>query len=258
MIQHSFTAQELFCMVLLSNKKYMYGIPNAFDDLPIDERRAQVQIVTNSLSDTGIAIMNFDGNTELSPEYDEIVSFISDCDKCLTVNIQKGIHLSECYIFWRLGNRYLMAEATGSRYILSSTSSALIYGLLERVWFCSTSCHEEAKISVPQVVLAKAKRLCLSGKSDEAFRVLRQNGADEATVVAIIDGLEEKADCLNFSLIDNYTQEVAEQTFLVSRGQSFELGQAVVNMRTCATLKYIEGKASQDALSRVADIFLKN
>lgn len=259
MMKKSFTAQELFCMAYLKKKKYMFGIPNVLANFPKEERATQIQTVINSLTDEDIAIMDFDGKIAINPCYEEVLSFLCDCDKCFAVDIQKEHKLLESLLFWRFQDDYMMAEKVENQYFLSKTSPDVITGLLGEMWNCNTFSKMQDEVTIPQLALSKAMRHCSQANPEDAFRVLRQNGADEKVAGVLIDGLEEKADYLRILLIDNTKEDCqrTERAFLASRGAAFELGRAVVNMRTCTTLAPVDGETTKSILLMYRDCFFK-
>ena len=259
MKQQSFTAQELFCMARLSGKRAIYGIPDGFALVPQEELQGEVQRVTDSLCDKGIATMDFDGRITVSEEFSELLRFCCDCGKCLTVNLKKIDGTEENYIFWRLDNALLMAEVVGERYVFSSTDDSLIRALFAGIRFPAGETAGSSEAVIPGRELTEAKSACMQGKSGDATRLLRQNGADERLACVIADGLSEKAGYVGLLLMENGNGSCkkTEKIFVSSRGMTLALTQVVVNLRTCCSFKEQGGEEAGAEVSALLDAFLR-
>lgn len=254
MIQYGFTARELFCMAYLTQKKKMYGIP---DQMGTD-RQAMMQSVIDSLIDKQIAVMDMDGHVSLADEYCELISFVSDCRKCLTINIQKEDQTTQSVILWKYNGRYLMAEAIGERYVMSAVDQSMIRAMTPSVIPKREYSDQTAEAVIPRIELVKAKRFCQSGKQEDAIRVLRQNGADERLASAIAEGLSERAYYLGILYMDVKQDECAkmESAFLSNQDVLLQLSQTIVNFRTCAVFSEVTSESMQNAIAQTIENFL--
>lgn len=259
MKQQSFTAQELFCMARLSGKRVIYGIPDGFALVPQEELQGEVQRVTDSLCDKGIATMDFDGKITVSEEYSELLRSCCDCGKCLTVNLKKKDGTEENDIFWILDGVFLMAEVIGERYVFSSTDTSFVKELFFGIDFPAGDSSHASETVILLRKLTEAKRACTQGKTDDATRILRQNGADERLACVIADGLCEKAGYVGLLLMENSggNCKKTERYFLHSRGLILALSQTVVNLRTCCSFKEQGGDVAGAEVSALLDAFLR-
>ena len=258
MRQSSFSAQELICMAGLCEKKTIYGIPDGFAAVYEEDMPAAFQQVNDSLIKSRIAEMNFDGKVILHDEYRELIHVCCDCEKCLTVNIQRADRTAADYIFWQTERSLHMAEAVGNQYVFSRTDAAMIRMLTAEYSFSGNGAAESLELVIPQTELLKAKRQARGGNHDGAVRILRQNGADERLSHIIAEGLDEKAVYIGILYMDNRESSCrqTEIAYLNSQGAVFQLGQTVMNFRTCAVFREVDGADARQALSDLIDQFL--
>lgn len=259
MVRQSYTAKELFCMAYIQNKQKMYGIPDGFGAMPREMRIAEIQRISDGLTDEGIIEMDMDGSVELNESCKAMLDYICECDMCLTLNVQKSPNGLQSYMFWQHNSSYMMAEVIGDRYLLSTADAFTIRGLVEQAWDNDKESSIPDKIIVPQLALVKAKRRIGEEKTEDAFRILRQNGADEKAAQIILSGLSEKAGYLGVLLMDNHTGECKKQEYcyLFDNDVIFALSQQVLNFRTCAVFSGVDSKAVQETLTSAVDNFLK-
>lgn len=259
MTRHSFTAQELFCMALLQRKRQMYGIPTGVEEMPKEKAWECLQQVQKSLIAENIVKMDFVNQPSLQHDYDELLRFICDCEKCMELKSQRN-NRSQNFIFWKLENEFMMAEVIGAKFLFSKTSPDQIRAMTADMWSEEAYHKQEKEIEIRQMAMKKAKRLTLEGNKEEAIRLLRQNGADEGTAWLITDGFEEKADFLAILLmtVEKDSGSEKEAFFIATGARVFEVSQSVINLRTCTKLSGVDGKEPQKALSETLEMFFKN
>lgn len=258
MNQQRFKALELIYLAALSGKEKIYGIPDAFAAIPPSQRKKASSEAEEQLLARQILTMDFDGKVCVSEGCRELIEFCCDCRKCLTINLQKADGTACSFIFWKKDKKLLVAEVIGEQYLLSFTSAETVRKILDELRW-DVSGEMPPKAEVPQTVLAKAKRLWASGKDDEMFRLLRQNGANEQMASIILDGLQEKAQYVGFLLMDN-KKDICEKTevaFLGSRGVVLALNQSIVNFRSCLVFKPVNAEAADKSLLSLAESFLQ-
>lgn len=259
MTRRSFTAQELFCMALLQRKRQMYGIPTGFEDMSKEKAWELLQQLQNSLIAEDIVEMDFDGQFSLKHDYEEFLRYICDCNKCMELSSQRN-NRTQRFIFWKLENEYIMAEAIGSKFLFSKTSPDQIRALTADMWSEETCCKQKKEIEIRQLAMKKAKRLSLEGNREEAIRLLRQNGADVETARLISDGFEDKADFLAVLLMagEKDSGPEREALFLAAEESIFEVSQTVINLRTFTKLSSVDGEYPQKTLSETLEMFFNN
>lgn len=254
MNRFTFTAQELFCMALLANKHKMYGIPDKFGA----DRRVEIQTTLDSLLQSDIATMDMDGRMMLEEVYHEIVEFVCDCHECITINNQQKDECSSS-IVWKRDDRFLMAEAIGSQYMLSFADPIMVQSLFAALIAQEKIRTQFTETIVPQIVLTKAQRMCSGGKTEDAVHLLRQHGADEGVALAVADGLSQKARYVGV-LHMRPTAETCKKiecSYLLSRGMCLRLGQTVRNLRSCVVFTEVEPVTLNQAVMNIAEKFLK-
>lgn len=256
MKQSCFSAQELICMAKLCGKKVIHGIPDGFAAISEEDMPVVFQQVYDVLIKKRIAELNFDGRMFLYDEYTELINICCDCDKCLTVNIQRTDHTASDYIFWHFHDTFHMAEVIEDSYVFSKIDAALIGPMISEPGFPCGNTVASSELVIPQTELLKAKRQCKGGSFDSAVRILRQNGADERLSHIIADGLGEKAAYIGLLYMDNREGGQTEKAYLSSQGAAFELSQTIVNFRTCAVFKEVDGTNVKREISALVDLFL--
>lgn len=254
MKKQQFSAQELYCIAYLAKKKKMYGIPAAFGN----DRRAEMQDTIDDLLKQQIAEMDIDGKIRLNEAYKHTADIISDCDKCITVNTQNEDGTSNNYIFWRCSSDYFMAEVLDYHYVISQIGAEFISSIFDGLAFTFQNEEQGRQCVLPQLILTKAKRLCMDGRQDDAVRLLRQNGASEEIALVITQGLCEKARyvaTLLMEIQDGVCQKKSE-AFLGAKGITLSLKQTVEDYRTCCAFNEVPRDDANKAIREAVGAFL--
>lgn len=255
-----FTAQELYLLAAYSEKKKMYGIPDGFAWLSVEEAASARQQVSDDLLNGGILSMDFDGKISVVPEYQELVSVYCDCMRCLTVNRQSSNGNAENLIYWNYNGQVFQAEADGDQYCFKEIKSTDVVAHIFAESWSSIDIHDDTQLIIPQIALKKAKRTVAKGDSENAKRILRQNGADERTATVLLDGLQEKANYLRLLLMspnpDNC--EEVEESWLNSRRITFSLHKTEVNFRTCTCFAEVSEIDVRQGVIEIVESFLMN
>ena len=149
MPHNSFSAMELAAMAAAAGAEKVYGLPDVFAGTSQGEQTALLQSATESLMKKHVLQMDFDGITELEPEYKELFAAILSCEKCLTVNLQDAQNGARAFIFWKTENNTVtMAEAVEDRYILSSSDGDFLKALVASFAFVEAG-HAEIDLTIP-------------------------------------------------------------------------------------------------------------
>ena len=255
MKQSAFTAQELFCMAYLMRKPKMFGIPNVMGKEP----EKTLQSVIDNLITQQIAAMDMDGRVSLCEEYRALVDAISDCKKCLTINVQRENRNTQNMIFWLYNGQGMMAEVIGERYIFSAADEVMVRALVDGV-LDSNACNKQvADTVIPHIQMVKAKRHCQNGELEAAIRLLRQNGADDEIACVLVDGLLEKANYLGALLMDMRSGECVKtkKAYLSSGGVLLTLNETVINLRSCIAFSGITTDDMRCEMKALVDSFLE-
>ena len=253
-----FSAQELYVLAAAAKKEKMYGLPDGFSWMPEEEMPVAHRQIADALLDEGVLVMDFDGKTSVAAEYVEMVNVYCDCSKCLTLNRQKENGVSEDKIFWQYNERMYCAEAQEDDYVFHTVSGPEIQAdLAQEKWTSVGAAGMETVI--PQIALTKAKRYAIKEKTEEALRILKQNGADNRTAAVLYDGLREKAQYLGLLLMDmsSGTCEKTEKAWLNGRGVIYSMGKTVVNLRTCTVFTEVEREAVSQDIEKLAAAFFR-
>ncbi|MBE6947723.1 MAG: hypothetical protein E7454_05685 [Ruminococcaceae bacterium] len=254
MKQSSFTAKELFAMAYLLRKPKMYGIPNVMGA----DRNVSLQVVLDELVSQGVADMDMDGHISLRPEYYTMVNGFCDCQKCLTVNARYNEASMQNIIFWLYDDSWIMSEVIDDRYVFSQADADTIRAIVNNS-FCTAEMQElKPEVVIPQVQIGKAKRACLKGNFVEAFRMIRQYGADSDTSSTIVAGLQGSSYYLGLVYMDMQSGACQKQdcSFLYSDSVLLSLDQTVANFRTCATFTPITCADMRHKVNSLLDSFL--
>ncbi len=253
-----FSAQELYVIAVTAGKDKMYGIPDDFSWMEDEDIPAARQQVSDSLMDEDIIGIDFDGKLSVSQDYEELAEIYCSCRKCLTVNRQAANGASEDLIFWQYGDKYYRAEETEDDYYVFSTVDDLEIKaeLTKDTWPEGADGSNET--AIPQVALKRAKRFVTHKETDQALRVLKQNGADERVAAILLDGLQEKAQYLGFLLMDLKSGECEERekSWLSSRGVILSMSSTVVNYRTCTVFTETTKDEVSQEIGNIVSAFL--
>lgn len=260
MIQQSFTAKELFCMAYLCGKKNLFGLPDVISAVPENARKKVIQSTIDELIDRQIVTLGIDGETNLVHDYDELISIFCDCDKCLTVNLFQKENILEETIFWKWSDHFFKAEIEGDRYTLYQIETNDLLKLLSRLDWLDSGSTQVEPVSIPLIYLTKAKRYAFEHDTDEAIRILHQNGANESLAEIIVDALQGYSNFLNLLLMDNTSGECkqTERGWVNSRGITVTMGKEVVNFRSAASFSVVPPNVMQKEVQRLVDAFIKD
>ena len=255
-----FAAQELYVLAACSNKKKMYGIPDGFAWLSEEEASLARQQVSDALQDEGILSMDFDGKISVATAYQELVYFYCDCTKCLTVNRQSSDGNVENLIYWNCNGRIISAEVEEDQYCFQEINSTDVAARIFAESWSSIDVHDDTEVIIPQIALKKAKRTAAKGDSENAMRILKQNGADERAATVLLDGLQEKANYLRLMLmkIESDRCEELEKSWLNSRRITFSMDKTEVNYRTCTCFTEVSEEFIRQGVHEIMTSFLMN
>lgn len=253
-----FTAQELYVMASAAGKRKMYGIPDGFAWMSEKELQLMRQQISDTLLEEGILEMDFDGKCSISEDYQKFIGVYCDCQKCLTVNRQSNEGKSEALIFFQKDGEFHRTEVDENWYVFSRISPLEVEASTIAENWLEKSLHSPADIVIPQIALTKAKRYAMSGNVEEAFRILKQNGADNREAAVLCDGLQERAQYVRLLLMDMSSGNCKENSiaFLSGRGIVFVMGIVVINFRTCATFTECDGAEMQRQIKEIVTTFL--
>lgn len=255
MIRMSFTAQELYCMAIIQNKKTMYGIPDVMSGAP----RGMIHEIINVMLTHHLAQMDLDGNTSLQEPYAELMEFCCDCERCLTIDLRKSGSKTQSVILWKRDGRYLFAQWVRERFVFSEMNEMMVRALAELVLPGEYGLGELPEVMIPNNQLQQSKRMCSRDNTADAIRLLRQNGATEEAAWVIADGLGEEAYALNMTLLDMTRGECekTEAAYLASRGHLLALDKAVANQRTCTVFRPADTPRMRQTVQQLTARFLK-
>lgn len=255
MIRMSFTAQELYCMAVIRNKKTMYGIPDVMGGAPRETLREIIDVMLEH----HLAQMDLDGSMSLQEPYAELMDFCCDCQKCLTIDFREAGSKTQSVILWKRGGRYLFAQWVRERFVFSEMSEAMVRALAGLVIPAGYSLADLPETAIPNNHLQQAKRMCARDETGDAVRLLRQNGAAEEMAWVIADGLREEGYALNMTLMDmtGGAADRREIACLASRGSLLELDRTVENYRSCTVFRPADTSGIQQKIQQLAACFWK-
>lgn len=258
MIQKRFTAREIVCMAVLCRERSLYGIPDEFRRIPEEQRQREMQWALDRLVDRGVVEMDFDGRVSMNSDYLWLIESICRCERCVTLERREAEVKKEAFIFWRTGDKFLIAELDGETYLFSLADPLIMRGILEECVLTSSVRSLGGEAVVPNTELKKAARFRRQGNYTEAIRILRQNGAEERLVQFILDWTAEKASFVflrNMEIRDGVCTQ-NEISYGVAEGLVLSVQKTVVNYATCTVFREVDGETVSVALAAAADAFL--
>lgn len=256
MILHSFTAQELLCMAVYGGYETICGIPNEFSIFEQNEAVQQFYEILDALVDAGVLIMDFDGEVTLSHEYTSMIASCCECKKCLTISRQKKDENCQTQIFWHTDEGYLMADLNEDKYIFYAVDFPPIAAA-----FCwqTASRSEPGTVTVPDMLLHKAKRQLQMDSEEACLRTLYQNGVSKEIAAVIVDGFLNHAEFLEIKLItkEKESNAVKEVAFLGSRGLSVEMVSTLMQFRNSTEFRIIDKNVINEHIQMLYAAFLE-
>lgn len=255
MEQQGFTALELYCLAYLCRKTNMYGLPDVYSAFPDEEKQSVMRRTIDSLTEKNAVVMDFDGNLSVSESCRNMVNVYCDCNKCMTVNIQKMDGSADSAVFWNTSGKLYGAVITDDYYWISETDKGSVNLFAARVSFQSVNTKCVPDSTILNTALQKAKRLANEGNTEEALRVLMQNGSSEAASSILLNSLLEKNDYFCIVLISPNSGETAEKAWIGNGSIILELKSDSVNYRPCTTFSEVTSENVRSDIGKILESF---
>lgn len=254
MKQTGFSAQELYCMAQVCKKRHMFGIYDGFESVPEEEVAAAKATVMDSLLDKGVLTINLDGATYLDDDYNRIISFVCDADKCITVSYQNvPSDRYEDVIFWKTGEAFLKATAYTDQYVFSEANKKEFDDYLTSLFSWEPTSEKTETIIIPKIVLINAKKTAVEKDGSYARTYLLRHGAGDSADL-LLPGLLGTADFLGIQFVDNTAEgnnTRIEMSWLFSGNTIFELSNEIVNYHSCLKMKPCDSDSINNEINRL-------
>lgn len=255
---YRFSPRQLLCMAGIIGKDSLFGIENDFSRLSIEELPAVFQEQMLALVEQGAAAMDMDGRFSLRSESLEIIQFVCECDQCMSLTVDGPGTTGNRILFWRRGNRFLMGEQINGYYVFSKADAAMVRGCAPTVDWAGMGNQVFAETVLPRLALTKALRFCRKEQRGEAWRILRQNGADAVSANVIVDCLRENANYISLGHMIRRGEQLEsyEKKYLSGRGIAIALSETIVNLRSCVVFSCVELSTVRAEITTMIDSFL--
>lgn len=253
----SFTALELYCLAYLCGKTKMFGLPDVFSAIPDEEKQSVLRQTIDALAIKNALEMDFDGNHTVTGAVREIVNAYCDCEKCLTVNSTAIDGSSDSIIAWSSGEKLYCATISEDRYWISETDEGTIKLLTSKEQFTQTIVKGIPNSTILNTALQKAKRFAMSGNSEEALRILLQNGASETAAPLILNSLLETNNYYCIALFTSEADLDIEKAWIGNADTILELREETVNYRPCTLFSEVSLNNVREEINGVIAKFLE-
>ena len=241
-------------MAILANQEKLYGIPDVFGK----DREMQVQNAMDSLLENQIASMDMDGNIMMAESYHALMDLVCSCEECITIHYQNQGQ-RQGYLLWKKVGRILLAEAIGGKFLFSWPDRTVVQSVFDALLVDRTYVERGRSVVIPRIVLQKVQRMCLEAQTEEALRVLRQNGAPVAIAWAIAE--EYLGKVCSYKLV--YMQpgrrdaETVQLACIASAELCLRVSQTVQNLRTCMAFGETDPAGVNQDVQNIARAFLE-
>jgi hypothetical protein len=188
------TSKEVLFISAILDATEFIGVPDAFfgiDDAEIQQEFLNIQ---TALDEKGYAEMDFDGSFTLNENVRELVDICANCDTFVLVDKNKSetSQLRELY-YAKSGQIVRIKEDAKSNVITPiSNVDSLIENIIQGVELHDSGAPKLKYISIASEILSDVKEKADSFEQSESLKILIDNGCDELSAKAILNGLMEK------------------------------------------------------------------
>lgn len=259
MTRWRFTAREVVCIAVLCGKEKLYGIPDPFASIPQEKRFSAMQSTMNDLLDEQILEMNFAGAVSVREESFWLSEFVCNCESCMTVTLRSSALGEQNSILWKKGDKLLMAEAEEGQYQFSFADASFVRSLVRSISFGCAAAVPLQETVIPRVALRRAKRFFSKGRTEDALRLLRQNGAGGSAVSAVADGITGELRYTLVRLVEvcgkEHTQR--EVSYLSGKNIVLALEEQWLNLTACVKFISVDSAEPASILAAWTEDFLQ-
>lgn len=251
------SAKELTVMASLAGINKLYGVQDGFTTFPLEERHRAMMETADELLSKGISEMDFDGQYSLAEAYREPIGIIFGCEECVILNYRDHESSLGSYVFWRQGDKFLLATSVNEEYELSPISKEEVRTMIPMIQIPAVCKEISDEFLLPLRCLVKAKRSCANGDEEEAVRILKQMGVPLLEAYIIVDALMERSKLVRIVYVNNREPlvHIEENLYLMSGRGSLTAEQTIENLCTCMRFSGVDEQFVSEKLNEVVNRF---
>lgn len=187
-------SKEIMYLCALLGANEVYGIDDGFAFVSKDKLSQAVSETADSLMRKGYLEMDFDGNNTVQSDTSDIIKIIAHSQNHLILHsICGGLRKNPC-IFYRSGDGIVKSEFKNNTFeVAKITAEGMKLEICSRFSESSPQNSNES-YRVHGDVFENARELTVVGKSEEAAKLLCENGIGSRSAELIVKGYKQKSD----------------------------------------------------------------
>lgn len=180
------------CAALGANE--VYGIADGFASVSKDKLAQAVSETADSLMQKGCLEMDFDGNNTVQYDTSDIIKIIAYSQSHLILHsVCGGLQENPC-VFYRSGDEIVKAELKSDVFEIEKITAEELRAEINSRFSESQSENRDESYRVHGDVFENARDLAVNGKSEEAAKLLCENGIGVQSAELIVKGYTQKSD----------------------------------------------------------------
>ena len=224
-IELSFIASEL-------DAKSVYGIRSGLEETAPSEIDSVLASARESLLEKGIVIADFDGNTGILPEAEQILRTVFFCDRFISAVIRKGT-MQTALLYHIDKDRVVETEVAEERYQMRPVTAQECAEHLAAL--CSGKEETGSDLSPFVLSVAAMNRI---GQAEQKEELLRKENVPEDAVGIVKDMLERNSHFVSVEYLDEReTGRVSGVIFLRTPQGTVRLVPTVVGYENCVEFR---------------------
>ncbi len=187
-------SKEIMYLCALLGANEVYGIDDGFASVSKDKLAQTVSETADSLMQKGCLEIDFDGNNIVQSDTSDIIKIIAHSQSHLILHsVCGGLQENPC-IFYRNGDGIVKSEFKNNTFEIAKITAERMK--LEIYTRFSESLPQNSNDSyrVHGDVFENARKFAVVGKSEEATKLLCENGIDGQSAELIVKGYTQKSD----------------------------------------------------------------
>lgn len=200
MIGMTLSAKELICLAAWHGVPEIFGVPDVFARIAPDKLKAEVLQVQQSLQKKGVLSLDFDGNSDIRPEYAELLDVVFHCDHFAALDRQLVEDGHKALLFYRKNAEIIASQLNGQEYSFEKLDTE---HFAERLytsirWESLNDILPSTKAEITQRSLIKMKKQ--AGKTTTTE--LMKNGLNREAASMVADAFALRSNFYSFAFVD--------------------------------------------------------
>lgn len=193
-------AKELMCLAAWFDTTEVFGIPDAFSNAAPETMRGEVLEAQQSLQEKGVLTLDFDGNTDVQSEWNELLEIVFHCEGFTALDRQlvDGGHTG--FLFYRRNGNIVASRFDGQDYTFERIGADEYAQRIDACvgWEILADGPSETNAQIPQRGLLKLKN---KDNRSICAELIRRGLSKEAAVI-VADAFALRSNFYSFAFVD--------------------------------------------------------